>query len=181
MDLPSFRYHADPVRSGSVIASEKKCVCCNEARGYIYTASVYSRKELGESLCPWCIADGSAHKKFKARLYDTEAMAEEIPDAAAKEIEERTPGFSSWQSPTWPACCGDAATFLEPVGIKEIQHDYREDNVEMVVLNHIIYNLGMSGGAATRLLNSLNRDGGPTAYLWKCAKCNRHHVQIDSP
>ena len=178
MDLPHFRYHPDPLRSGSVTVSDKKCVCCGNQTGYLYTGPVYSRKELDDSLCPTCISDGSAHKKYRATFHDLEAMSDDIPDAAAKEIAQRTPGFASWQSPAWPACCGDAAEFLGPVGIAEIRRDFRE--AEMMVLNHIIYEMHISGGAATRLLDGLNKDAGPTAYLWKCPRCLRHHVQIDS-
>jgi len=61
MDLPVFRYHPDPIASGSVVASAAECVCCGEARGFIYTGPAYCEAELEEALCPWCIADGSAH------------------------------------------------------------------------------------------------------------------------
>ena len=46
------------------------CVCCGERRGYIYAGPVYSERELSDSLCPWCIADGSAHSRFGAEFTD---------------------------------------------------------------------------------------------------------------
>ena len=179
MDLPNFRYHPDPLASGSVVASDAKCRCCKKARGYIYTGPVYSEDEFEDALCPWCIADGSAHKKFDAVFADAEAVSEDVPEKVVDEICERTPGYNAWQGGAWPGCCGDAARFLAPVGYAELQANRRD--FEGSVLNHIIYEMQISGGAATRLLQSLSRDKGPTAYLFECPACGRHHIHVDRP
>ncbi|MCU9953286.1 CbrC family protein [Burkholderia pyrrocinia] len=34
MSLPAFRYHPDPLATGSVIRSDARCMCCGDARGY---------------------------------------------------------------------------------------------------------------------------------------------------
>ena len=47
--LPNFRYHPDPVATGNVVPSDTVCLCCGQARGYIYKASVYCRESLRES------------------------------------------------------------------------------------------------------------------------------------
>jgi uncharacterized protein CbrC (UPF0167 family) len=179
MSLPQFRYHPDPIASGSIVTSDKKCRCCREARGYIYSGPVYAEDELDDSICPWCIADGAASSEFDATFVDSEAFSEEIPEAAMEEITERTPGFSSWQSEQWPVCCDDATAFIGPVGIKEIRAQYHE--LEGDLLSYIIYEMQVSGGAATRLLNSLHKDNGPTAYLFRCLSCQKHHFYIDTP
>jgi uncharacterized protein CbrC (UPF0167 family) len=178
MELPVFRYHPDPLGSASVIASTAKCRCCKKSRGHIYTASVYSEEELTEALCPWCIADGSAYAKFDATFVDTEAFTSEIPEAVLDEVTQRTPGFSTWQSERWPVCCNDATAFLAPAGIAEIRANYRD--LEYNVLSYIIHDLEISGGAATRTLESLKKDSSPTAYLFRCLHCQRHHFHIDS-
>jgi hypothetical protein len=177
MTLPSFRYHPDPLASGSIVASDKKCRCCKKARGYIYVGPVYAEDDLEDAICPWCIADGSANKKFDATFFDAEAVADEVPDAAMDEICERTPGYIAWQEGHWPACCGDAVRFVTPAGYAELNAQLRE--WQGSVLNHIIYNMEISGGAATRLLQSLHRDKGPTAYLFTCLTCGRHQVHVD--
>jgi uncharacterized protein len=41
MDLPVFRYHPDPIASGSIVASGAQCACCGARRGFIYTGPVY--------------------------------------------------------------------------------------------------------------------------------------------
>src|SRR5215831_19917718 len=73
--LPTFRYHPDPIATGSVKQSDKECRSCEQARGYIYTASVYAEDDLDEQICPWCIADGSAAEKFDATFCDASPLA----------------------------------------------------------------------------------------------------------
>ncbi|MCK5338820.1 MAG: CbrC family protein, partial [Bacteroidales bacterium] len=33
MDLPKFKYHPDPLKSGSIVRSENECECCGKKRG----------------------------------------------------------------------------------------------------------------------------------------------------
>ncbi|MCF3998784.1 CbrC family protein, partial [Pseudomonas aeruginosa] len=46
LPLPHFRYHPEPLASGSIETSAATCQCCGKARGYVYTGSPYSRHEL---------------------------------------------------------------------------------------------------------------------------------------
>jgi len=179
MILPAFRYHPDPLRSGSIVESGADCRCCRQGRGYIYTGPVYSEEDLEDAICPWCIADGSAHRMFDASFVDTEAFSEDTPESAMDEISLRTPGYYAWQGEQWPTCCGDATAFVTPAGIEEIRKHYGE--LEGSLLSHIIYELRISGGAATHMLGSLNRDMGPTAYLFRCLRCERYHFCVDQP
>jgi hypothetical protein len=85
---------------------------------------VYCERELEDTLCPWCIADDSAHKSFDAGFADPAGFADEIPPDIVEEISCRTPGFNTWQQEKWLTCCGDAAAFLEPAGHAEIRARY---------------------------------------------------------
>jgi uncharacterized protein CbrC (UPF0167 family) len=136
MTLPTFRYHPDPLASGSVVVSDKKCRCCGKARGYIYTGPVYAEGELEDMICPWCIADGSANKKFDATFFDAEAVDDEVPDAAMDEICERTPGYIAWQQGHWPACCGDAVQFIGPAGNAEVELGAHREWLHSVMAHH---------------------------------------------
>ncbi len=163
--LPNFRHHPDPLRSGSVVASAAKCRCCMKARGFIYTGPVYAEDELEDALCPWCIADGSAHAKFDATFVDSEAFDAGASEAAIVEITTRTPGFSTWTSERWPSCDGEPAAFVGPFGIEEIREHYRD--LEGTLMSYVVHDLGISGGAARRVLESLQRDGNPTAFVFR--------------
>jgi hypothetical protein len=175
--LPTFRYHPDPIDTGSVTESDATCVVCGDERGFIYAGPVYAEDDFEDSICPWCVADGSAHESLGATFVDSESFAADTPDSVIAEISERTPGYSAWQAEEWPSCCSDATAFIGPVGIAEIRAKYRER--EGFVLRQIIYGLGISGGAATRLLESLKRDESPTAYLFKCLHCGEPQVHVD--
>ena len=41
--------------------------------------------------------------------------------AIADEIEERTPGFATFNPVAWPSCCGGPMAYLEPVGHTELK------------------------------------------------------------
>lgn len=180
MELPVFRYHPDPIASGSIVVSDKACACCGKARGFVYTASVYCEAELDdEALCPWCIADGSAHEKFDASFTDFSGLPDNLPPDIAEEIAFRTPGFSTWQSERWLGCCGDAAAFLEPVGTEELRA--RHPKLDGVLMGFIVYDLQISGRAAVNLLENLHRDRGPTAYVFSCRHCDNQPAYIDLP
>jgi uncharacterized protein CbrC (UPF0167 family) len=177
MNLPVFKYHRDPMQSGSVIESNTTCKCCSEIRGYIYTGPVYAEDELDDSLCPWCIADGSAHTTFDATFVDDAELPDALPAEAIDELVCRTPGYSAWQTERWFSCCGDAMVFLEPAGLVELRSRYPE--LEFNIRGNILYDLHISGGAVERTLTSLNRNTGPTAYVFHCAHCGAYQTFVD--
>src|SRR5690242_17188860 len=172
MDLPTFRYHRDPLLSGSIVASDRQCECCGEARGYIYTGPVYAVDDLEDAICPWCIANGAAHEKYEAAFVDCDAFPEDVPEPIIDEISYRTPGYSAWQQQRWFTCCGDAMSFVEPAGTAELRARY--PRLEGDLMSNIVYDLGISGGAARRMLDTLDRDQGPTAFIFQCPKCESY-------
>src|SRR5579871_4660279 len=126
MALPHFQYHPDPLATGSIVPSDTPCACCSAARGYVYVGPVYAEEELVECLCPWCIADGSAHERFNAEFVDAAGVGghgdcDPVSPEVVEEVAFRTPGFSGWQQERWWTHCGDAAAFLGPAGWKELQ------------------------------------------------------------
>lgn len=175
--LPIFRFHPDPIGSGSVVASPWSCQCCQRAHGYIYAGPVYAEQDLTDALCPWCIADGSAAERFGARFVDSEAFAAGASDCVVKEITERTPGFNAWQNESWPSCCGEPAAFITPAGIAEIRTRFYQ--LEGSLMMFIVQELGISGGAARQFLESLRRDHSPTVFVFKCQRCDAYPFQVD--
>lgn len=177
-DLPVFRYHLDPIASGSIVASSEKCACCKKARGFMYAGPAYSEEDLDDALCPWCIADGSAAKKFDATFVDSEAFDDDASEEAMDTIIERTPGFNTWQTEKWPSCCGEPAAFVTPAGADDIRTRY--PRLEGTLMMYIVHQMGISGGAATRTLASLKRDQSPTAFVFKCLHCDGMPAYVDS-
>jgi hypothetical protein len=174
--LPTFRHHPDPIASGSISASDAKCACCKKSRGYIYEGPVYGDDDE-VTLCPWCIHDGSAHKKLNVTFVDSEAFADDASAQVVDLICERTPGFNAWQGEQWPSCCGEPAAFVTPLGAEDIRTKY--PRLEGTLMMHIVHDLGISGGAARRVLESLQKDESPTAFLFQCLHCENMPVYVD--
>ncbi|MDB0511553.1 CbrC family protein [Ralstonia solanacearum] len=121
--FPHFRYHPVPLATGAVVASEKVCACCNQARGCIYVGPVYSVNDLHHALCPWCIADGSAASTtLGASFSDSYLLVQAgMPTEVIEEVNFRTPGYISWQQESWLSHCGDACEFHGDAGIQDVE------------------------------------------------------------
>ena len=169
MELHRFRYHPDPLATGSIVPSDSQCQCCGERRGFAYTGVPSSVHEI-VSLCPWCIADGSAHEKLGAEFVDPASVGdrgtwETVPREVAEEVAFRTPAFVGWQEERWFTHCGDAAAFIGYAGAKEIRELGREA-IEVI-----------EADSPTRdwedYLDSLDKEGPPTAYMFRCLHCRK--------
>jgi uncharacterized protein CbrC (UPF0167 family) len=173
MSLPTFKYHPDPIATGSVKESDTECASCAQRRGYIYVGPVFSEHELSDRICPWCIADGSAHEKFAAEFTDPAGVGgystgPVLPNAVIEEVAFRTPGFSGWQQEHWLACCGDAAAFVGLAGRAELEQRWPD------AIPSIEQECGMDGPNWHDYFGALTKDGSPTAYVFRCLHCGRH-------
>lgn len=172
MQLPNFKYHADPIATGSIVPSDTTCACCGASRGYVYAGPVYAEEELEECICPWCIADNAAHEKFDAEFVDAAGVGgygewEPVSPEVVQEVVFRTPGFNGWQQERWWTHCGDAAIFLAPAGWNELQ----SYGPEAVAAIRAEVGVGRYGMDTETYLKTLNRQHGPTAYVFRCSHC----------
>ena len=173
MDLPIFKYHPDPIATESIKPSNTRCVCCGEQRGYIYVGPVFSVEELCDCLCPWCIADSSAHENFDAEFSDAAGVAGYsaaivLPNTVIEEVAFRTPGFLGWQQEHWLACCGDAAAFLGRAGRAELESQWPD------AVPSVQEECGIVGPDWQDYFRALDKDGSPTAYIFRCLHCGRY-------
>ncbi len=170
--LPSFRYHKDPIATGSVVPSTNLCVVCERSRGYIYTGPTSAEEDLEDEICPWCIADGSACAKYDAEFTDRAGVGDygnwpSVPDEVVETVACRTPGFIGWQQERWFTCCNDAAEFLGLAGREELA------NAGPQATEAIREEIGFSGEDWEDYLSAMGKDGPVTAYLFRCLHCNR--------
>ncbi len=179
MSVLHFRYHPDPVKSGSIVASETKCVCCSKKRGFIYTGSPYAEEELNSCICPRCISDGSAHDMFSAEFTDFDSIGDygswdDVPNEVKEEIAFRTPGFVGWQQEKWWTHCGDGAKFIEIVSKEEI-FKYGKN-----LLGGLRKYCDLEGKDWEHYINALNKENGPTAYIFECRHCGKYGGYSDT-
>ncbi|MFR9673571.1 CbrC family protein [Streptomyces sp. TR02-1] len=172
--LPFFPYHPAPVASGSVEPSSGPCVCCGQRRGYLYHASMYTAQNPNGTVCPWCIADGSAAQRFDAEFSDVSDL-DGVEASTIEEVARRTPGFIGWQQERWLQHCGDAAAFLGPAGaaelagLPEVTDQLRQEMRAWRWQDELI----------DRHLAALDRDGMPVAFLFRCRSCGAHLAYTD--
>ncbi len=173
MALPTFKYHPDPLATGSVINSDSECASCGKARGFIYAGPVYAVEEYDQRICPWCIADGSAHERLGASFTDEAGIGgggswDGVSEEVIEEVTYRTPGFCSRQQEQWWTHCGDAAAFIGRAGRKELKAPGPQ------AIAAIQESAGLSDGPEwDRFFAALDKEGSLTAYLFRCRKCGQ--------
>ncbi|WP_180687579.1 CbrC family protein [Streptomyces gossypiisoli] len=173
-NLPYFRYHPEPVASGSIRESAETCACCERATGWIYTATFYTAQQVSGRFCPWCIADGSAAERFEGEFTDSYGL-DGVSAETLEQVTHRTPGFHAWQDPHWLVHCNDAAAFIGEVG-------YTELAAHPDALDQLRADLRLSGWHdASQLENFLTNLGhGASAMLFRCTSCGTHLAYADA-
>jgi len=179
MSLPLFRYHPDPIASGSFEVGDITCVSCGQVRPYVYVGPVYAEADLEKAICPWCISNGLAHEKFGAEFTDVDAIGDydptvSVPVAVKKEIAYKTPGFNGWQQERWLVHCGDACAFLGPAGKDQVVGYESDELVESLRAD-----LKMSEAEFRDYLETMDKQTGPTAYVFRCLHCNKYQGYSD--
>lgn len=170
-DLPKFRYHPDPIGTGAFEEGEEKtCPCCGKKSKVYYSMTPYCVEDV-ENICPACIANGEAARKYDATFIQG-AEWEGGPD---KEKEEelfcRTPGYISWQGEYWLSCCDDYCEYLGTVGTKELKAMDIADKVfeEYAARNEF-----------EDVEEYLVKDGSLCGYLFRCLHCGEYHLWVDA-
>lgn len=174
--LPRFRYHPDPVATGAFDEVTITCACCSQRRTWRYTIPAYGTDDLRDSLCPWCIADGSAATHFHLVFTDLSASWDaDIAPQVREEIERCTPGFSGWQQERWLFHCGDAAAFVGSGGWSDV----RDLPGAVADLRTQISGWGFDTEEVEAFTESLDVDSSPVAHVFRCLTCDRHLAYAD--
>ena len=171
--LPTFRYHPDPVGTGSVVAEAGRCGACEQERSHRYVGPAYGDEDPPETLCPWCIADGTAAARYG--LVFTDILERDdwsgLTASARDELLRRTPGFSGWQAERWLPHHGAPAVYLGPHGIDDLRRR-GADAVEAVRAEAA--ESGLRPDAVDDWMAALSADRSPTAYLFRCEACGAY-------
>ena len=164
--LPKFQYHPDPIATGMVQASQAQCACCDRVRGLIYVGPVYGELDLHESLCPWCIADGSADRKLGASFADAHSLQKAgVTREVIDEVNLRTPAFTSWQQEEWLTHCNDACEFLGDASASEIAEATTEAKQAWQA------HFGLAASAWDELTQLYVPGGDQALYKFRCLHC----------
>ncbi len=170
--LPYFKYHPNPIETENIKPSEDSCICCEQKRGYTYEASIYTSEDLERSVCPWCIANGSAAEKFDATFSDGYALVENgISEEIIEEVTKRTPSYISWQQEVWLTHCKDVCEFHGDADEEEIRNFDAETFQRFCFENEIKDEVG------ELILKNYQKGGNPAIYKFICRHCCevKHH------
>ena len=173
-DLPHFKYHPDPVRTGYIEPRDDVCVSCERARGYVYTGPpTEDEEDIQTPFCPWCIADGSAAEKFEIEFCDTYALERAgIAENVVDEVMHRTPGFFSWQGQHWLSHCNDACEFHGDLPKERFADVSEEDRAAIMATLPVNW--------TWESIQEFYEPGGqPGIYWFICRHCSKHLYYAD--
>ena len=171
--IPKFKYHPDPVATGAFTEEKNSiCQCCGKETDLVYKSPFYSVERVS-CLCPECIADGSAAKKFNGAFQDEYSVDEVSDSFKLDELVHRTPGYQGWQQEYWVAHCDDYCAFIAYVGWDEL--------VEMGIDKEIeeTYKDGVSGWPLKEVKEYMYNGGDFQGYLFRCLHCGKYVLHVD--
>jgi uncharacterized protein CbrC (UPF0167 family) len=167
--IPKFKYCPDTIKTNILtVGGSEVCNCCGETVDVYYEGSFYSIQDV-DCLCPECISNGVAAKKFDGEFQqdlfnDENVVNEQYRD----EILHRTPSYISWQGSNWPAHCDDYCEFLGDAGWDKLEELEIQDNFE-----------NFTGFDIKELKEYLSPNGSLCGYLFRCLKCGQYCLYAD--
>ena len=172
-DLPHFRYHPDPIRTGAIVQSSDECECCGQRPGWAVKKPIYCEDEV-ETICPGCVADGSAAEKFHGSFNDDQSLiGAGLDKAIVDEVCKRTPSYECWQQESWIACCDDACEFHGEAA-KESLLALDQDG-----LMGLSAEAGLDFNDLVEMLKDYAPGGSPAVYHFVCRHCKAAHYNAD--
>ena len=169
--FPTFPLFLDPVAEGSFEPSDFSCACCNRRRGWIHTCASCGPGDNERTICPWCIADGSAAAKFDCSFNDATIcpFLDTTPQLTASDrelVERRTPGFVSWQDHGWQVCCARACAYIGEADAADLAGRWA------AAIPSILSKLkDWPDADKAGLIRNIRKGGSPCAYVFRCQVC----------
>lgn len=172
LGLPTFRYHPNPLATGAFeeSAGGVVCDCCGKMTHVFYTDPFYAVDDI-EYLCPACIANGDAARKYDGSFQDDFSVDDGVDNPEKlDELIHRTPGYCGWQQEYWRAHCGDYCAYLGRVGARELR--------ALGVLEEVLDDHIWDEEQKDMIRESVN-GGHLQCYLFQCLCCGKHLVWMD--
>lgn len=170
--LPHFRYHPNPLETGAFREADIPvfCSCCEKPTRIYYVSPFYAVDDI-DALCPECIANCAAAKKYGGEFQDAFSVDEVGDEAKLDELVHRTPGYRGWQQEYWRAHCDDFCAFLGYVGTKELR--------ALGVMDEVLDDPGWDDWQRNIIQKHLRNGGSTQGYLFRCLHCDKHLLWFD--
>lgn len=171
-----FPLFVDPVREGVIGPSEVACGICGLQRGCIYTGPQYGSSDR-MTICPWCIADGSACDRGialnDATIYPLLPSTPQMTIEDRRMVEGLTPGFTTWQGNRWLMCCGRACVYLGEAESADLRGRWHG------VIPSMFQDSGFGAAEMEEIVDRVMKGGSPCAYVFQCQVCQSLHGYWD--
>lgn len=169
-DIPPFRYHPDPIGTNAFEEGEPQiCPCCGRESDIYYAFMPYCIDNV-EHLCPICISNGKAAKKYDATFVQGAEVIVGFDKEKDDELFRRTPGYVSWQGEYWLSCCNDYCAYLGTVGTRELK--------AMDIADEVLREYA-ARSEFEDIEEYLIKDGPLCGYLFQCLHCGKYHIWVD--
>ena len=166
-DFPKFTYFAKPLEAGSFVRKKVVCNACERSRDYQYEGDFFTTHD-DVALCPWCVADGTAAKKFNGTFQDEAAIESVGNKAATDELLHRTPSYIAWQTASWLSHCEDYMCYLGEATWEQIEPRLQE-----------LQDNGFEMDSDVEEQREAIESGDLVLHLFECRTCQRHRVHAD--
>jgi uncharacterized protein CbrC (UPF0167 family) len=171
LEIPLFKYHPYPLKTGNVVQKAIRCICCDHERAYAYIGPVHSTLSgIEDNICIWCIADGSAAKKFDAEFAGDLDQNLSLPAEIMEEFTKKTPGYISWQGEIWLTHCDDICEFHGDFSKEELLQRFDELTI------YAKDSLHCGKSELKEIIKYYNPKQGninPAFYKFVCRKCDK--------
>lgn len=172
LGIPTFKYHPNPLITRAFEESKEGvvCDCCKKLTHIYYQAPFYSIKNV-DCLCPTCISNGDAAKKFNGSFQDNFSIEEGVEDLdRIDELIHRTPGYCGRQQEFWRVHCNDFCAYLGYVGALELK--------ALGILEEVLEDPIWDDEHKDMIQKSVN-GGHLQCYLFQCLHCGKYLVWMD--
>jgi uncharacterized protein len=178
--LPQFEFFPDPLREGVFELSDEVCAACGRAREWMYTGPIYGKGDNEAAVCPWCIADGTASRVLgsffnDATVYASHGAPSLVPQEELDLVEQRTPGYTTWQGNQWLACCNRVCTYLGEADADDLRGRWAE------AVPSALETVSWPEADKADFVDRVRKGGGPCVYVFRCQVCGRLKGYWDGP
>lgn len=82
-------------------------------------------------------------------------------------VEQRTPGFVTWQGNHWLMCCGRACVYLGEAKAGDLQGRWKQAAAA------IFESDDLTDSRKVEILSQIGLSASPAAYIFQCQQCRR--------
>jgi len=177
--LPIFPLFPDPVSEDVIEQSTAACGVCGRRRGFLYTGPHYGGSAATDDLriCPWCISGGTAAGEGitfnDATIYPYFDSTPQMNAGDQALVEQRTPGFVTWQGNHWLMCCGRACVYLGEAKPADLKGRWE------VVVRSMFEAEGRSKQEIDEFIESMSQAEITSVYVFECQVCRSPQAYWD--